>query len=128
MCDREIVQDEVGVCQAQAHIDDLAKQDFKSSHCPRVFAGKRCKISGRLLAERCICERYAGSLLDHVIVLRTNTEGKVLLAQPYAIDGMVLSSFLQECDSLGLDVLCGDSPHHTSTFGIRITRRGENKW
>jgi hypothetical protein len=90
--------------------------------CPRVVAGKRCRI-GYPRMEMCICQDFS-SLLDHRKLWRTPNGESVLTAEPYGIDTGALASFSIECRELGLQVdVEGESPYYPGYTSLIVIRR-----
>jgi|GEM_PF-3543974 len=115
---------------SEADRDDLARMaaallqalhpypaDWRPSNaraCPRVVAGKRCRLYAETrygLEYDCACAGWSHTLLDHRRMWRTPA-GLVLTAEPYHVDGEELARFVAVCEELGLRVtLSGRSPY-----------------
>ena len=108
----------------------IARFGFRVSRaqvCPRVVAGKRCRV-GWPGGRDCLCMRYNGSvLLDHARIWRTPRGEAVLTAEPYGLKDRYVAAFRAEIAPLGLELeVTNESYWFVGTTLIIVRQRGQS--
>jgi hypothetical protein len=95
----------------------------EAATCPRVAAGKRCRV-GYFGGDRCICQRYAMTLLDHSRIWLDEDGRHAYTAEPYNFDGAEFAELAAECAGLGLSIyVTGRSPYFPGCTVLLVISR-----